>query len=213
MGELVAQVAKSEGRPRDAARTRAAILAAAKEQLAEKGFAAWGVNAIARAAGCDKQLIYRYYGGLAGLAEAIGEDMVQWLEAALVSPPGSAPAKSYAELMARLTVTLLDALRANRLAQRIIAWELAEPSPLAAGFSAARGKALGAWVARERGALVRPAGVDAPMINALLVAGAQQLVLSAASGGRFMGIDLSEETGWTRVKGAIEAVTRELYRG
>ncbi|WP_213982170.1 TetR family transcriptional regulator [Sphingomonas sp. dw_22] len=201
-----------EKRPRDAARTRAAILAAAADLLAERGFTGWGVNAIARAAGCDKQLIYRYFGGLDGLAEAIGEDLARWLEEALAASPGAAPPASYAELMARLATRLLDALRANRLAQRIIAWELAEPSPLAEGFSAARGKALAAWVARERGTLRRPAGVDAPMTNALLVAGVQQLVLAAASGGRFMGIALNDEAGWERVRAAVSATAHALYR-
>ncbi len=207
------RTATNTERRRDAGRTRAAILVAAKDLLAERGFASWGVNGIARAAGCDKQLIYRYFGGLDGLAEAIGEDVARWLEAALAAKPRAAPATSYAELMGRLAVALLDALRSNRLAQRIIAWELAEPSPLATSFSAARGKALAAWVARERGTLQRPAGVDAPMINALLVAGVQQLALAEALGGRFMGIDLSEEAGWERVRAAIVAMTRAIYRG
>jgi len=198
-------------RRRDAARTRAAILAAAKDLLAERGFAHWGINGVARAAGCDKQLIYRYFGGLDGLADAIGEDIAQWLEAALAAGPDPAPPASYAELMGRLAVALLDALRANRLAQRIIAWELAEQSPLATRFSAARGKALAAWVARERGTLQRPTGVDAPMINALLVAGVQQFALADATGGRFMGIDLSEEASWERVRAAIAAMTRAMY--
>jgi AcrR family transcriptional regulator len=209
----MARAGKGEGKQRDSTRTRASILAAAKDLLAERGFAAWGVNGIARAAGCDKQLIYRYFGGLDGLAEAIGEDVARWLEEALAAKPGAAPASSYAELMARLAVALLDALRTNRLARRIIAWELAEPSPLATSFSAARGKALAAWVARERGALQRPAGVDAPMINALLVAGVQQLALADASGGRFMGIDLNDEAGWARVRAAIAAMTHAIYRG
>jgi AcrR family transcriptional regulator len=60
---------------RNRARTEAAILAAAEMLLAERGFTAFGVNAIARAAGCDKQLIYRYFGGLDGLAEAIGRKL------------------------------------------------------------------------------------------------------------------------------------------
>ncbi len=51
-------------RSRDRAQTGAAILAAAEAQLAEAGFRAFGVNAVARRAGCDKQLIYRYYGGM-----------------------------------------------------------------------------------------------------------------------------------------------------
>ncbi|MBC9032593.1 TetR/AcrR family transcriptional regulator [Sphingomonas sp. JC676] len=208
----MARAGRGAVKQRDSARTRAAILAAAKDLLAEQGFANWGINGIARAAGCDKQLIYRYFGGLDGLAEAIGEDVARWLEEALAANPAT-PATSYAELMARLAVALLDALRGNRLAQRIIAWELAEPSPLAASFSAARGKALAGWVARERGALRRPAGVDAPMINALLVAGVQQLVLADASGGRFMGIDLGDDAGWERVRAAIAAMTRAIYGG
>lgn len=208
----MARAGVSEEKQRDSARTRGVILAAAKDLLAEQGFAAWGVNGIARAAGCDKQLIYRYFGGLDGLAASIGEDVAHWLEEALAAKPGVAPAGSYAELLARLAVALLDALRANRLAQRIIAWELAEPSPLAASFSEARGKALAAWVVRERGALQRPEGVDAPMINALLVAGVQQLVLADAAGGRFMGIDLRDEAGWERVRTAIAAMTHAIYR-
>lgn len=200
-----------EGKKRDRDRTRQAILAAARELLAEKGFGGWGVNAVARAAGCDKQLIYRYFGGLEGLAEAIGAEMVTWLEEALAARPG-APPTSYAELMARLAVTLLDALRGNRLAQRILAWELTEPSPLATSFAEARGKALAAWVARERGALQRPAGVDAPVLNALLVAGVQQLVLSGAAGGRFMGIVL-DDAGWERVRNGVAAMTRAMYAG
>ena len=200
-----------QGKKRDRDRTRQAILVAARELLAEKGFGGWGVNAVARAAGCDKQLIYRYFGGLEGLAEAIGAEMVTWLEEALAARPG-APPTSYAELMARLATTLLDALRGNRLAQRILAWELTEPSPLATSFAEARGKALAAWVARERGALQRPAGVDAPVLNALLVAGVQQLVLSGAAGGRFMGIVL-DDAGWERVRNGVAAMTRAMYAG
>jgi AcrR family transcriptional regulator len=204
-------VGSGERKRRDSARTRASILAAAKELLAEQGFANWGVNGIARAAGCDKQLIYRYFGGLDGLAEAIGEDVARWLEAALAAK-AAAPATSYAELMGRLAVALLDALRGNRLAQRIIAWELAEPSPLAASFSAARERSLSSWMARERGALQRPTGVDVPMANVLMIAGVQQLVLAGASSGRFLGIDLTDEAGWTRARGAVMAMAAAAYR-
>jgi AcrR family transcriptional regulator len=51
-------------RPRDRAATEERILTAVGEVLARDGFAAIGVNAIARQAGVDKVLIYRYFGGL-----------------------------------------------------------------------------------------------------------------------------------------------------
>ena len=39
-----------------------------------------------RRAGCDKQLIYRYYGGMDGLVDAIGGELARWFgaDAALI---------------------------------------------------------------------------------------------------------------------------------
>jgi hypothetical protein len=51
-------------RSRDRAATEERILAAVGQVLARDGFGAIGVNAIAREAGVDKVLIYRYFGGL-----------------------------------------------------------------------------------------------------------------------------------------------------
>ena len=124
----------SEDRKRNRGRTEEAILTAAKDTLANQGFAGWGVNGIARAARCDKQLIYRYFGGLDGLADAIGEDIAAWMEEALSARPGSTPPASYAELVSRLLLEFMEALRGNPLAQKIIAWEVTEESPLVKRF-------------------------------------------------------------------------------
>ncbi|RYY29421.1 MAG: TetR/AcrR family transcriptional regulator [Sphingomonadales bacterium] len=197
---------------RNRGRTADTILEAAKTVLAEQGFAGWGINAIARAAGCDKQLVYRYHNGLDGLAEAIAAEMAVWLDEALSAKPDTPPATSYAELMTRLALAYLDALRSNRLAQRILAWEVAEESPLVKRFAAARGKAMMMWIARERGDLTPPVGVDAPMVNALLVAGIQHLVLAGAASGRFTGVELSGEGDWDRVRAAVRAMAEAAYR-
>lgn len=199
-------------RPRDPVRTRGIILAAAKDVLAERGFTVWGVNVIARASGYDKQMIYRHFGGMEGLAEAVGADVSASLEQALSAHRYATPPASYAELMSRLAIQLLDALRDNRLAQRILAWELADPGPLATRFAAARERSLSQWITREKGAITRPPGIDAPMLNVYLIAGVQQLVLAAASNGRFLGIDLREEAGWARARAAIGAMAAAIYR-
>ncbi|AJP72238.1 TetR/AcrR family transcriptional regulator [Sphingomonas hengshuiensis] len=200
-------------RPRDPVRTRGVILSAAKDVLAERGFATWGVNVIARASGYDKQMIYRHFGGMDGLAEAVGEDVAAALEAALSARAYATPPRSYAELMSRLAIALLDALRGNRLAQRILAWELADPGPLATRFATARDRALSQWITREKGTINRPPGVDAPMLNVFMIAGVQQLVLAAASSGRFLGIDLRDEAGWERARAGIAAMAEAIYRG
>ena len=67
-------------RSRDREATERSLVEAAKHVLAEEGFQSFGVNAIARQAGCDKQLIYRYFAGLEGLADAIGADLAAKVE-------------------------------------------------------------------------------------------------------------------------------------
>jgi AcrR family transcriptional regulator len=205
-------MSESADKQRNRSRTEEAILTAAKDTLANQGFAGWGVNGIARAARCDKQLIYRYFGGLDGLAEAIGEDIAAWMEEALSARPGAAPSATYAELVSRLLLEFMEALRGNPLAQKIIAWEVAEESPLVKRFAAARGRVMMAWIARERGDLAPPQGVDVFAANALLVAGIQHLVLAGAASGSFSGIDLTDEANWARVRAAVVAMAEAAYR-
>jgi AcrR family transcriptional regulator len=198
-----------EVRGRDRERTEAAILAAAATQLAEAGFQAFGVNAVARRAGCDKQLIYRYYGGLDGLAAAVGRN----LGGRYVQPaaPAMAPA-SYGELTERLLLAFLEQFRGDQLAQRIAAWELAERSPLVDQLAAARAEVLGRWTEGARGGLTPPPGIDAPAINALLIGGIQQLVLASATMGSFAGMPLGEDRNWIRARLALRALVRGIYR-
>ncbi len=193
---------------RDRERTEAAILAAAEAQLAEAGFQAFGVNAVARRAGCDKQLIYRYYGGLDGLVAAVGAGL-----GARHAPPASQPAaQSFGELTERLLLAFLEQFRADQLAQRIAAWEVAERSPLVDRLAEARAQALGHWMEAARGGLTPPPGIDAPALNALLIGGIQQLVLASTTMGSFAGLPLSEDRNWIRARLALRALIRGVYR-
>jgi len=55
---------------RNAARTRAALVSAARQRFAEDGFAATTVRAVAADAGVDAALVMRYFGSKRGLYEA-----------------------------------------------------------------------------------------------------------------------------------------------
>ena len=59
-------------------RTEERILLAVEQILLKEGFPAIGINSIARQAGCDKVLIYRYFGGLDGLLMAFAETTELW---------------------------------------------------------------------------------------------------------------------------------------
>lgn len=199
-------------RPRDRQATRRAILFAAKEVLAGSGFQEFGVNAVARRAGCDKQLIYRYFGGLDGLIAAIGGDLAFWVREGLRPLAALGPPTSYAELTERLALGFLEALREDPLVQRIVAWEAAAPSPEVQRLSVARARGLAGWVAEMKGDLAPPVGVDAPAMTAILVAAIQQIVVASAATGQFSGLRLKTEKDWDRIRAAIRALVAGAFR-
>lgn len=200
----------STPRSRDRAQTEALILEAARDVLAESGFQGFGVNAVARRAGCDKQLVYRYFGGIEGLVDAIGLGLAGWIEASVATVDQPPPA-TYGAMAERLILSFLDALRGNLIVQRIAAWEIAEPSPLVARLTQARGMAMARWMAHTRGDLTPPPGLDAPALNAVLIAGVQQLVLASAAAGSFSGTSLKTEDDWRRIRDAAVHIVRRLY--
>lgn len=199
-------------RQRDREGTEKAILSAARQVLAEEGFQGFGVNAIARQAGCDKQLVYRYFGGVDGLIDAIGADLANWWQDRLGASPEQAKPATYADLMDRLAIGLLDALRADPLVQKIIAWEVSDPSPQVARLTAARSKGMLQWIVAQRGDLVPPPGVDAPALNAFVVAGIQHLVLASSTAGQFTGAPLKTDADWDRMRSAVRSLIAAVYR-
>ena len=66
--------ASTRSRTRDPERTRAAIVAAAAEEFAEKGFQGARTGAIAKKAGVPQGLIYHYFEGKEELFDAVLED-------------------------------------------------------------------------------------------------------------------------------------------
>jgi AcrR family transcriptional regulator len=194
---------------RDRDQTERRLVEAARQVLAEDGFQSFGVNAVARRAGCDKQLIYRYFGGLPGLLDAIGNDLAGWLTGRLPKPPQGA---SYAEIVQTLVLAYYDALRADPLVQRIALWELAAPSEQLTRIGEARGRVMMRWMMEVRGDATPPLGVDAPVINALLIAAVQFLALAERAGGRFSGLDLSDEASRARARAGLMRLIDATYR-
>lgn len=64
-------------RPRNSAKTKAAILTAARAEFAERGFEGARVDAIADRAGANKRLLYHYWGNKEALYSAVLHDAYQ----------------------------------------------------------------------------------------------------------------------------------------
>jgi AcrR family transcriptional regulator len=198
-------------RLRNRASTERAIFVAARDLLAEQGFQGFGINAVARRAGCDKQLIYRYYGGLDGLIEAIGADLGTWVKDRIPEDTGGAFLLTYGDLMEKLFIYFMEALRDDPLVCKIVAWEVSQDTPQVRRLSEARTKALAKWLERMRGSLAAPKGVDVATTNALLFASIQHLVISAAVSGQFAGMPLKTGKDWVKVEAAISRLVRAIY--
>jgi AcrR family transcriptional regulator len=197
-------------RPRDRDATAAAIVEAAKASLAEEGFVAFGVNAVARRAGCDKQLVYRYFGGLDGLLAAVGEELAHTLAADL-SIAASAQPQSYGELIAAAAAALVDVYRRHPVLRQIHAWESAAPTPAVRKLAEARARQLMAWVEALRGPLRPPPDLDFAAVNATLFAAVQQLAIAGCANGSFAGMALQTEHDWERVRRAVAQMARAAY--
>lgn len=196
----------TETRKRDRDATAQRIMNSAKALLEEEGPGALGINAVARRAGVDKQLVYRYFGGLDGLTARLGEEAAFWRGAATVDP-----ADSYGAGVAALMRAYLAELRANPSARNTLAHALADSGDAARALSAAREKAVGRWLAGLKGRTgAPPAGVDAPALNALLLAALDHLALNEAASRRYAGLDLGREETWARLDRAIERITTLL---
>lgn len=199
-------------RPRDRAATEDRILAAVGEVLARDGFAAVGVNAIAREAGVDKVLIYRYFGGLPELLRAWGASGRFWPRVAdlLGDDPAALLALPLAERYVRFFAHFIDELRARPLTVEILAAELGHRNELTAILEAEREE----WGHEATRVLGGPAFAARPFLNGvtlLLVAGVQYLVLRGRRIRVFGGLDLQSDAGWDALKGSIAELARTLF--
>lgn len=203
---------KAPVRQRDRVARAQTIVTAAKGILSESGFADFGINSIARRAGCDKQLIYRYFDGLEGLADVIGTEIADELSIELESLTRQEPPKTYSEWVERLAVGLLMLFRSNQIIQKIAAWELASPSTLTSIMAAARAKRLTTWMVGLRGDLKQPEGLDVGALNAIIIGAVQHLAMSASAFGSQAGMALSSDADWQRAEAALVYLVRQTYR-
>ncbi|HUF20526.1 MAG TPA: TetR/AcrR family transcriptional regulator [Burkholderiales bacterium] len=189
---------------RDREQTRKLLIEAVGRVLAQDGFAGLGVNAVARAAGVDKVLIYRYFDGLPNLLQAYGESGDFWpsLEEVL-GPDENALRKLPLDARTAIIVAnLLDALRKRPQTIEILAWEAVQQNALTGALADVREQ----W-SRNVIARVLPDSLktetDVLALASLLVAGFQYLLIRSRNTKLYGGLALQTDDGWRRIRNAL----------
>jgi len=188
--------------------TQRAIVRAVGTVLARDGFRRIGINAIAAAAGVDKVLIYRYFGGLPKLIEAYAASTEFWPDVnELVGDSRAFDELLPAEQVALLVRNYLDALIRRPLTREILAWELVERNEATIALEEARERTAQALLdlIRQKG-IAQNNDLDVAAISALLGSAINYLVIRSRQIRLFSGIDLSDESGWKRLGEALETM-------
>ncbi|SYZ73409.1 Transcriptional regulator, TetR family [Candidatus Zixiibacteriota bacterium] len=198
---------------RDKERTRKKIIEAAGRLLAQKGFRQLGINSVAREAKVSKVLIYRYFGGLPELLQAIAEDGNYWPTATdLVGAEiNLRRVPNPEQISITILLNYLKEMRRRKLTQEIVRWELIHNNELTDRLSRIREKQRTEML----GALPIEQGkyheLDLGAAAALLHAGITFLVLHSKTAEEYLGIDLHSNFGWKRLERALESLINGYF--
>jgi len=115
--------------------TEQKILKSVEKLLLNNGFSSIGINAIARTAGCDKVLIYRYFGNLDGLLKAFAKQHDLWWHVDDLIPDDlstqkMAQQKDLSLFLDTLLKKHIQEIKTRPLTQEIMAWELSDHNEL-----------------------------------------------------------------------------------
>ncbi len=123
-------------------KTEQRLLDAVGSILLEQGFPAVGINAIARRAGCDKVLIYRYFGGFEESLLAFAETTTLWWEVDEIITESAEECSSIPlpDYLQSLLNRYVQALESRPLALEIMAWEMSEQNSLTQRLARTRGE-------------------------------------------------------------------------
>jgi len=193
--------------------TRARLIQAVGTLLAREGFTGLGVNAVAREAGVDKVLIYRYFGGMSELMASFGREGDFWpsikeLAGGDIEAFGQ---QSVNEQLSQLAKNFLTAIRKRPITQEILAWEMVERNDLTVELETIRENTTMNFFD-----MFFPStgnGPDIAAMGAIIGAGISYLVSRGRQIRFYNGVDLESEEGWKRLEDVIDTMIQGMFSG
>jgi AcrR family transcriptional regulator len=201
-------------RPRDREATMRLLVDAVGRVLARQGFRAVKVNVVAREAGVDKVLIYRYFGGLPGLVAAFAHSGDFWpdVEELVGGDAQAFAALPFADRMAVGLRNYLRSLLQRPLTQEILAWRFLEQNELTDALDTARGQTGNRLMQLVESGEVPPS-LDLAALYAVLGGAVNHLVVRSRTEKHFVGLPLDDPGTWRRLEAMLERLVRSALGG
>jgi AcrR family transcriptional regulator len=199
---------------KDREETSKKILQAVGDVLSSEGFQGIGINNIARRAGVDKVLIYRYFGDLPGLLREFANSGDYWPSMSeLIEGAEKAPAPpDGADLAVALLKGYMREIGGSASAQELLLGELVSRNELSEASARKRERQGADLIEALVSAVPDAGGRDVAAMGALLSAGLTFLMLRARTSDAYLGIDISSTEGWERIERAMEELVRGVLR-
>jgi AcrR family transcriptional regulator len=189
---------------RDREETKTKILQAVGQVLATSGFQGLGINAIARVAGVDKVLIYRYFEDLPTLLKTFAQsgEYVGSLDRFLAQL-GDDQLPDWRSAMVMFVMTYAQLLHHNPLSQEIFRWELTEKNELTESLAESREVLIQAGLAWVRQKYPETIERDLESISAILLSSVTYLVLRSRTRKTFLDIDFATSEGAAQIQATM----------
>jgi AcrR family transcriptional regulator len=197
---------------RDPDETKARILDALGRIVVRDGLAAVGVNTLAREAGADKVLIYRYFGDLDGVYAAFAERTDFWWSCAELTAGLDPDRLSLAEISKAFLRRHLTEIRSRPVTLAVLAAEpAAQRTPLVVALEDVRERRsleLAAWIGAR---YAPPAGVDVEAVSLLLSASLNYLAARSRSIRVMGGVAIRTDQDWDRIMTAMDSLVNGVF--
>lgn len=197
---------------RDKEATKLRLVNAVGSVLAREGFSGLGVNSVAKEAGVDKVLIYRYFGGMTELLGAFSQSNDFWpsIEEVIGEDQTALMERPLAERWATHLSRYAAALRRRPITKEILAWEQVERNELTAVLQRFRER----WF--EELATHFPddsAATDADLLATVLLitGGIHYFIVLSRLQGDFSGLDIESDEGWQHISSVIAAICERTF--
>lgn len=191
--------------------TKEKLIKAVGKVLAKEGFKGLGVNKVAKAAGVDKVLVYRYFGGLPGLISEYSQTADFWptVEELIGPDPDQLKKMPPDKQLAEFVKSFLRALRKRPNTVDILAWELLERNELSRRLEDIRIRTILEYFEYLDEI---PDDENLPAIILLMGGAVNHLLVKSRINRSIGGIDLESEKGWDKINSAIDLLLKGIFK-